>query len=50
ALNLIRIYHDAGEKEKSAEWKGKLQDPAYKALEKWMPSSLVDGLKDKDLL
>lgn len=49
-LNLIRIYHDAGKKEKSAEWKSKLDDPAYKALQKWMPESLIDGLKDKDLL
>lgn len=50
ALNLIRIYHDAGQKEKSAEWKSRLDDPAYKALEKWMPGSLIDGLKKKDLL
>lgn len=50
ALNLIRIYHDAGKKDKSAEWKAKLDDPAYKKLEKWMPESLIDGLKDKDLL
>ncbi len=50
ALNLIRIYHDAGKKDKSAEWKSKLKDPAYKALEKWMPESIMDDLKDKDLL
>lgn len=49
-LNLIRIYHDAGQKDKSAEWKKKLDDPAYKSLEKWMPGSLMDGLKKKNLL
>lgn len=50
ALNLIRIYHDAGKKDKSNEWKAKLDDPSYKAQKKWMPSSLIDGLKKKDLL
>lgn len=49
-LNLIRIYHDAGKADKSAEWKAKLEDPSYKAQKKWMPSSLIDGLKKKDLL
>ncbi len=49
-LNLIRIYHDAGQKEKSAQWKAKLDDPAYKAQKNWMPESLIDGLKKKDLL
>ncbi len=49
-LNLIRIYHDWGKLEKSREWKDRLGDPAYKALKKWMPGSLVDDLKDKKLL
>ncbi|MCQ2105559.1 MAG: hypothetical protein MJZ26_07180 [Fibrobacter sp.] len=49
-LNLIRIYHDAGKENRAMEWKKKLDDPAYKALEKWMPGSLMDGLKKKKLL
>ncbi len=49
-LNLVRIYHDAGNREKSQEWKSRLNSPTFKALEKWMPGSLMDGLKKKDLL
>lgn len=49
-LNLIRIYHDSGNQEKSDAWKKKLDDPAYKALERWMPGSLMDDLKKRDLL
>ena len=50
ALNLIRIYNDKGDKEKAAVWREKLKDPAYKALEKWMPGSLMDDLKKRKLL
>ena len=50
ALNLIRIYNDKGDKEKAAAWREKLKDPAYKALEKWMPGSLMDDLKKRKLL
>lgn len=49
-LNLIRIYSDAGNAEKSRECRKKLDDPKYRALENWMPSSLVDDLKSKKLL
>ena len=49
-LNLVRIYHDAGDKEKSREWKSRLNSQTFKALEKWMPGSLMDDLKDRDLL
>jgi len=49
-LNLIRIYHDAGDETKSAEQRKKLDDPDYQKLKKWMPSSLVDDLKDRKLI
>lgn len=49
-LNLIRIYHDAGNQEKSSAWKNKLDDPSYRALEKWMPGSLMDDLNKRDLI
>ncbi|PWJ63386.1 MULTISPECIES: hypothetical protein [unclassified Fibrobacter] len=49
-LNLIRIYHDGGNPEKSGAWKNKLDDPSYKALENWMPGSLMSDLKKRDLL
>lgn len=49
-LNLIRIYHDAGKADKAKSWRQKLNDPKYKALEHWMPGSLMDDLNDRDLL
>ena len=49
-LNLIRIYHDAGDKAKAAEQHKKLDDPEYKKLENWMPGSLMDDLKDRKLI
>ncbi|MCQ2101192.1 hypothetical protein SAMN05720766_12910 [Fibrobacter sp. UWH9] len=49
-LNLIRIHNDAGRKEKAAEWRAKLDNPKYRALEKWMPGSLMDDLNKRDLI
>lgn len=49
-LNLIRIYNDAGEKEKAALWREKLKNPKFEALEKWMPGSLMGDLKKRDLI
>lgn len=49
-LNLIRIHNDAGRKEASAQWRAKLDNPKFKALEKWMPGSLMDDLKKRDLI
>jgi tetratricopeptide (TPR) repeat protein len=49
-LNLIRIYHDAGKKDKAAEQRAKLDDPKYRAIESWMPGSLMDDLKKRKLL
>ena len=49
-LNLIRIYNDAGDKEKAAKYRALLSSPAYKALEGWMPGSLMDDLKSRKLL
>jgi len=49
-LNLIRIYHDAGDKAKADEQRKKLVDPEYKKLEKWMPGSLMDDLADRKLI
>ena len=48
-LNLIRIYADAGDAKKAAEWRAKLKDPAYEGLREWMPGSLVDDLKKRSL-
>ena len=50
ALNLIRIYNDQGDQKAAQAWREKLKDPAYKALEKWMPGSLMDDLKARKLL
>ena len=49
-LNLIRIYHDAGNEAKANEQRNKLKDAEYKKLEKWMPSSLMDDLRDRELI
>lgn len=49
-LNLVRIYHDAGKKEKAAEWRKKLDSPKFKALKGWMPGSLMDDLEKRKLL
>lgn len=49
-LNLVRIYNDAGDKEKADEWRKKLDDPAYKALKNWMPASLMGDLEARKLL
>ena len=48
-LNLIRIYHDAGDKARASDWRAKLKDPAYESLKEWMPGSLVDDLKNRNL-
>ena len=49
-LNLIRIKNDKGDQKAAQAWRDKLGDPAYKALEKWMPGSLMDDLKKRKLL
>lgn len=49
-LNLIRIYHDAGNSAKASEQRKKLDDPDYKKLQKWMPESLMDDLTDRNLI
>ena len=49
-LNLVRIYHDAGKKEKAAEWRAKLDSPKFRALKGWMPGSLMDDLEKRKLL
>ena len=49
-LNLIRIYHDAGNETKASEQRNKLKDAEYKKLEKWMPSWIMDDLKGRKLI
>jgi tetratricopeptide (TPR) repeat protein len=49
-LNLIRIYHDAGDDAKSQEQRKKLNDPDYQKMKKWMPGSLIDDLTDRKLI
>ena len=49
-LNLIRIYHDTGDANKASEQRKKIDDPEYGKLKKWMPSSLMDDLKDRGLI
>lgn len=49
-LNLIRIYHDWGKLDKAALWRQKLDSPKFRALEKWMPGSLMNDLEKRDLI
>lgn len=49
-LNLIRIYHDAGDETKADEQRKKLNDPDYQKQKKWMPGSLLDDLNDRKLI
>ena len=49
-LNLIRIYHDAGNETMASEQRKKLNDPEYEKLKKWMPESLMDDLNDRNLI
>lgn len=49
-LNLVRIYHDAGDSKKAEVWRAKLNDPAYEAFKHWMPGSLMDDLEKRKLL
>ena len=49
-LNLIRIYHDAGNETKAKEQRKKLEDPEFEKQKKWMPESLMDDLKDRNLI
>lgn len=49
-LNLIRIYHDSGDKARAAEWRAKLKDPVYESMKSWMPESLMDDLNSRSLL
>ena len=50
AANLIRIYHDMNNAEKETEWKSVLKSEAFLKIKHWMPKSLMEDLKDKDLL
>ena len=49
-LNLIRIYHDAGNDAKAEEQRKKLKDPEFEKQKKWMPESLMDDLNDRNLI
>ena len=49
-LNLVRIYHDAGEAGKAAAWRAKLDSPGFEALKGWMPGSLMDDMEKRNLL
>ena len=49
-LNLIRIYHDAGNETKAKEQRKKLKDPEFEKQKEWMPESLMDDLKDRNLI
>lgn len=49
-LNLIRIYHDAGNETKAKEQRKKLKDPKFEKQKDWMPESLMDDLKDRNLI
>lgn len=48
--NLVRIYHDGKNEEASSTWKKELQSEEFKKIRKWMPHSLMDDLKKRDLL
>jgi len=49
-MNLVRIYADWGDKAKMQASLEKLSDDSFRKMRHWMPSSLVDDLKDRDLL
>ena len=49
-LNLIRIYHDVGNETKAKEQRKKLKDPEFEKQKDWMPESLMDDLKDRNLI
>lgn len=49
-LNLIRIYHDSHDIENEKIYREKLKDSSFEALKKWMPASLMDDLKKRNLI
>ncbi|MCF0215586.1 MAG: hypothetical protein HUK21_03840 [Fibrobacteraceae bacterium] len=49
-LNLIRIYHDAGNSEKKSLYQKKIKDPEFESLKHWMPGSLMGDLKKRNLI
>jgi tetratricopeptide (TPR) repeat protein len=42
--NLVKIYRDKGDLEKSAHWREKLDDKAFIALKKWLDPSILSDL------
>lgn len=48
--NLARIYHAMGKPEQAHNWAIQLSDPAFATIRRWMPSSLMDDLDERDLL
>ena len=49
-MNLVRIYADKGDSQKEESWRKELSDPEIAKWRRWMPASLVDDLKSRDLL
>ena len=49
-MNLVRIYADKGDTQKAEFWRKELSDPEFAKWRRWMPASLVDDLKSRDLL
>ena len=49
-MNLVRIYADKGDSQKAESWRKELSDPEFAKWRRWMPASLVDDLKSRDLL
>ena len=49
-MNLVRIYADKGDSQKAESWRKELSDPEFSRWRRWMPASLVDDLKSRDLL
>ena len=49
-MNLVRIYVDKGDSQKAESWHKELSDPEFAKWRRWMPASLVDDLKSRDLL
>lgn len=48
--NLIRIYHDAGNEQQKIKWQKELNAPEFNTIKEWMPNSLMDDLKERNLL
>lgn len=50
AANLVRIYADMKNEQKQKQWQSELRSDEFKKIKRWMPGSLMDDLKKRNLL